>query len=359
MKKTIVHIIDNFSRGGAETMLVTAIKQLSDFRNIVVVLNPANEFGNELKCDKFYCLNLTSPAFIPLAALRLRKIILSNNVDLVHSHLFWSTVVARLGVPKKIPLVTTIHAFVATSIEYSPWRMRLIEKITYKIRKSIIIAVAQGALFEYFAFIKIKPYKTYTLYTFVDTSVFNDARSRVSKGNTATFRIITVGNLKEQKNHLFLLEAFKELKDENISLDIYGDGFLRESLQKVIDKSQLKVTLKGKVSDIEDYINQYNIFVMSSSYEGFSLSVLEAMALGMPLMLSDITSFREQCCDTALYYDLSSTKDFVNKLLTLRNQPRQMETMGNAAKKRVLENYTLNKHIQQLRTIYAETLDDC
>ncbi len=355
MKKTILHIIDNLGRGGAETMLVNAIRHLGEYNNIIVTLSPENEFGNEVKCDKYYCLHLRSPLLAPLAALQLRKIIKDNGVSLVHSHLFRGTVVARIGVPKKIPLITTIHTFVATSIEYRPWRMKVIERFTYKIRRSIIIAVAKGALEEYFSFIKVKPHKAYPLYTFVDTNIFNNAVA-VSKPASDTFRVVTVGNLKEQKNHQFLLDAFKELKNENISLDIYGKGLLEKPLQKEIDEHQLKITLKGQVKNVEQQIPSYDLFIMSSLYEGFALSVLEAMALGMPLLLTDIVSFREQCAGTAVYYNLNDSKDFISKLFKLKNNRQQLENLGAAAKKRVLENFTLDKHIRQLKIIYADAL---
>jgi glycosyltransferase involved in cell wall biosynthesis len=353
-KKTILHIIDDFGRGGAETMVVAVIKKLNDYNNIVVTLYPKNEFENELKYDKYYCLNLHSPLLTPLAAFQLRKIIKDNKVSLVHSHLFWSTVVARMGVPKKVQLVTTIHTFIANSIEYRPWVMKVIEKASFKIRKSIIIAVAKGAFDEYFNYMNVKPRRAYILYTFVDTSIFSQENSNAGKENTTTFRLISVGNLKKQKNHHLLLEAFKELKNENISLDIYGKGFLDTSLQEIIDVNQLNVTLKGQVTDIQLKIPQYDLFVMSSLYEGFALSVLEAMALGMPLLLTDIVSFKEQCADTAVYYD--DTKSFISKVLDLKNNLQYRKAMGDSAKKRVLENYTLDKHMLQLKMIYAEAL---
>ncbi len=356
MKKTILHIIDNLDRGGAETMLVTVTKQLKDYNNIIVTLHPENEFKDDLKCDQLICLNLTSNFLIPSAALKLREIIKENKVDIVHSHLFWSTVVARLGTPKRIPLITTIHAFVASSIEYRPWRMHVIEKLTYKIRKSTIVAVAKGALDEYFSFINVKPHKACSLYTFVDTSVFNEQNAIVKNESSPLFRIISVGNLKEQKNHSFLLQAFKELKNENISLDIYGKGILEKSLQKKIDEQQLRITLKGQVKDMQQRIQQYDLFIMSSSYEGFSLSVLEAMALRMPLLLSDIVSFKEQCADTAIYYNLNNTRDFVSKLLYLKNNRQQLNSLGAAAKERVLKNFTLEQHLHSLRSIYTDAL---
>ena len=355
MKKTILHIIDNLGRGGAETMLVTVVKQLNEYNNIIVTLYPENEFGNEVQCEKMYCLNVKSRLFTPVAALQLRKIIKENNVSIVHSHLFWSSVVARLGTPKQIPLITTIHAFVASSIEYRPWRMRMMEKLTYKIRKSTIVAVAKGALDEYFTFINVKPHQACHLYTFVDTSVFND--DTVTERNAdETFSIVTVGNLKEQKNHRFLLEAFKELKDINIKLDIYGKGPLRQTLQQTIDEHHLNIELKGQVKNIQEQVKRYDLFIMSSAYEGFALSVLEAMALGMPMLLSDIPSFKEQCEGTAAYFKLNHVKDFTTQLLALKNDPRQLQVLSKACKQRVLQHFTLQKHMQQLKAIYDDTL---
>jgi len=355
VKKTILHIIDNLGRGGAETMLVTVVKQLPEYNNIIVTLNSENDFGNELEYDAMYCLNMRSPLQAPLAALKLRRIIKDNNVSIVHSHLFWSTVVARMSVPKSIPLITTIHAFVASSIEYRPWRMRMIEKLTYKIRKSNIVAVAKGALDEYFSFIKVKPHNACHLYTFVDTNIFKGA---AEKTNSESFRVVTVGNLKEQKNHRFLLEAFKELTNENIHLDIYGKGPLHEELQQTINEHQLNITLKGQATDIQEQIGKYDLFIMSSLYEGFALSVLEAMALGMPTLLTDIPSFKEQCDDTAAYYKLNCKNDFIMQLLSLKNNRQQLTFLGRNSRKRALENFTLQKHIAGLKAIYSNALAD-
>ena len=77
MKKTILHFIYSLGRGGAETMLVKVVKELTDYNNIVVTLFPENYFADELKCDKYYCLNLFSVFQIPFTSHRLKKIIKS------------------------------------------------------------------------------------------------------------------------------------------------------------------------------------------------------------------------------------------------------------------------------------------
>jgi len=234
--------------------------------------------------------------------------------------------------------------------------MRLIEKFTYLYRKSIIVAVAKGALDEYFDFIKVKPYKSYTLYTFVDTAGFKEAEKNVKKKKGDVFKIVSVGNLKIQKNQRFLIEAFKALKGKPISLDIFGDGPLQHSLQQLIHENNLNVTLKGKVSTIQEVLKDYDMFVMSSLYEGFALSVLEAMAVGLPMMLSNIPSFKEQCEDTAIYFSLNNSNDFVEKLLTIKDDSTALLAIGQAGKNRATSLFTLTQHLVQLSAIYNNAL---
>ena len=357
MKKTILHIINNLSPGGAERMLVTVTKELKEYTNIIVTLDPTNNFEDELVCDKYICLNTPSPLQFPLAAIKLRSLIKEHKPDIVHSHLFWPTLIARMGTPKKIPLVTTIHSFVATSIEYKKRHVRWIDKVSFRFRKSIIIAVAKGALKEYFSFLKVKPYKAYSLYTFVDTRIFNDASAMPVMKRGDNFKIISVGTLKGQKNQQYFIDAFKQLKDEKIELHIYGIGPLKAVLEKSLKENNINnIVLKGLVKNIQQVIPQCDLFTMSSTFEGFSLAVLEAMALSMPMLLSDIDSFREQCEGTAEYFSLNNPNDFVTKLKQLATDNSKLQQLGENAKQRVLANFTLEHHMEGLRSIYLEAL---
>ena len=176
MKKTILHFIYDLGRGGAETMLVRVLKELPEYNNIVVTLYGDNHFKDELECTQYICLEQRSLFHFPSSAFKLRRIIKQYKVDIVHTHLFWPTLIARMGVPKNVPLITTIHAFIATSVEYKNRHIRLLDKISYRFRRSVIIGVAKGATEEYFSFLNIRPYKAYSLYTFVDTKHFNITR---------------------------------------------------------------------------------------------------------------------------------------------------------------------------------------
>ena len=356
MQKKLLHFIFNLSRGGAETMMVRVIKELPEFEHVVVTLFPGNNFGAELQCKKWICLNINSLFTLPLAFFKFWKLVKVEKPDIVHTHLFWPTLVARLSVPKKIPLITTIHAFIATSGEYKHWYIRFLDKLSYRFRKSIIIVVAKGALDEYFSFLNLKPYKAYALYTFVDIERFNVDKVSAEKNNDA-FKLVAVGALRLQKNYPYIINAMALIKDKNIELDIYGTGNLQKELQQQINKTGAKVFLKGEVSNIEAVIPQYDLFVMSSTYEGFSLGILEAMAMRMPLLLSNISSFKEQCENNAWYFSLADVQDAASQIVSLSETDKNtLFEKAEAGRQRAINNFTLAHHISGLRKIYDEAL---
>ncbi len=355
MKKTILHITHDLGRGGAETILVTTLKELTAYNNVVITFNNLNEFGNQFVCDKYICLNIKHPLLFPFYFFKLRKIIRQQKADMVHSRLFWATMLARIAVPKTIPLITTIHAYISTSLEYKKWYIKWLDKFTYQFHKTIMLADSDGALKDYFSFLHLKPFKAISPFTFVDTKLFKMGEEK-KYGTKSTIRLISVGRIAKQKNHAYLINAFKLIKDKNFELHIYGGKLLDEEIEKEIKKENLNVELKGLVTNIQELIPQYDIFVMSSLYEGFSLAVLEAMAMGMPLLLSNIESFKEQCGDTAIYFDLDSPKDFVEKLIKLSKDETEMKRMGNAAKERVLKYYTLEHHMKIINQVYEDVM---
>lgn len=351
-----MHIIDNLNFGGAEKMLVTVCKELSEYNNIIVTLTKENAFEEDLQCYKYICLNMKPRLSSLAAAIKLRWVINKYNPDIVHSHLYWPTLIARMATPKAIPLINTIHTFPASSVDYKRWYMRFIDRLSYRFSRSIIVAVAKGSLEEYFDMIKRVPRNAYVLYTFVDVKIFK-RKTITSPIASDAIRLISIGSLKEQKNQQYLIEAFKQLKENNIELHIYGEGPLRGKLESSLEQNGIKnIVLKGMVKNIHQVIDEYDLFVMSSTYEGFSLATLEAMALNMPMLLSDIASFKEQCADTAEYFNLADPVDFVVRLKELLSDKTKLERLGNNASKRVLDNFTLAHHMQGLRSIYTSAL---
>ena len=124
--------------------------------------------------------------------------------------------------------------------------------------------------------------------------IFNpvsDAFYRVEPAPMATKRIVACGRLTRQKRFDLLIDAFAKVCDEfaDYKLEIYGQGTLDAELQEQINAlgRQDRITLMGRSEDIPNTIKDAGMFVMSSDYEGLPNALMEAMALGLPVIATD------------------------------------------------------------------------
>ncbi len=103
--------------------------------------------------------------------------------------------------------------------------------------------------------------------------------------------IVSVGRLQPQKNQQLLIDAFALIAKDfpDYKLKIYGDGILKETLQKQIDEMDLskQVLLMGAHKDIFDKIATASLFVLSSDFEGLPNTLIEAMCIGVPSVSTD------------------------------------------------------------------------
>lgn len=104
-------------------------------------------------------------------------------------------------------------------------------------------------------------------------------------------RIVSVGRLHPQKNPWLLIDAFSLIanKHTEVSLELYGDGQLKNELQAKIDGLGLtdRIHLNASRKDIFDCIRTARLFVLSSDFEGMPNALMEAMALGLPCIAAD------------------------------------------------------------------------
>ena len=118
--------------------------------------------------------------------------------------------------------------------------------------------------------------------SFYNTKISNKKRAK---------KIVSVGRLNEEKNFPMLIDAFKEIEHDfpDYTLEIFGDGPLKESLQQCIVKSALdkKIIIRGNVDDIIGNIKNASLFVMTSNREGMSNALMEALVLGLPCISTD------------------------------------------------------------------------
>lgn len=114
-------------------------------------------------------------------------------------------------------------------------------------------------------------------------------------------RIVTVGRLIPVKNHGLLIDAFSIVNKlyPDYSLDFYGDGELKNNMQNRIVELGLqdKIVLHGNVNEVPKHIASAELFVLSSDMEGMPNALMEAMALGIPCVATDVSGVRDIIID--------------------------------------------------------------
>jgi glycosyltransferase involved in cell wall biosynthesis len=356
-KKTLLIMIDSLERGGAEVLLVGILKELNlRFNVILVTLSEHCDFKNEeIICDKKYSLGFSNKLSLLRCILKLKKLIKQHQPSLIHSHLIYSSLAARLACPGKIPLLYSVHGELSKSDFNNSRLLTIIEKMTIR-KNHFFMAVSNVALNDYLKTIK-KTKKTFALKNYIADLFFEKNLKGKTFNQLQPLKIIAVGNLKRAKNYNYLLQSFLLLKEFDVSLDIFGntDHSLYTELQSLIDRNQLSVIFKGPADNMHELYSNYDAFVMSSTNEGFGIAAVEAMACGLPVMLSDIPVFREATFNNALFFNLNDPLALANLIKqTIQGKFNLKEISEKGIE--IAKQYTKQKYLKRLFTIYDEVL---
>ena len=154
-------------------------------------------------------------------------------------------------------------------------------------------------------------------------------------------RIVAVGRVDANKNHEMIIRAFAQIAPEypEYTLTIYGEGDLRPKLLKLVEEMGLseRVALPGAVMNVADSIYKASVFVLSSFSEGMPNTLLEAMALGLPVISTDCPPGGPgELIDhgkNGLLIQPGDTEGLAENLQKILNNSSYMEEMGKNASK--------------------------
>lgn len=353
MKMRILHFIDSLGVGGAETLLKDTISHYKrifpEDEHFVATLHRVAGFEELIRREaSYYNLDFS---FIRLfdVGLTYRKILKEAKIDIVHSHLNESTIIARLFTPSSIPLVSTYHSgYLHPKAWNYSFKRKFVEKILYK-KSHYCLCVSDSVADIVAPALNLKRGNYEVLKNFYDDRFLPTYQYK----NDKRLRLVTVGNLTRQKNQVLLLNALKELDNSDISLDIYGEGNSRTELQSIIDDNQLNVQLKGRAFITSELLEEYDLFVMSSLDEGFGIALVEAMATGLPSVLPDLPALKEVAKESALYFKRSSVKEASDLLRYVIKHKEILKKLSERAVE-ISKDYSVNSKIRQLNQVYMK-----
>ena len=207
--------------------------------------------------------------------------------------------------------------------------------------------------------------KIRTIYYGIEPAQTGSDRNTLRASLNMTSEDIVVGiiaRLVEQKGHRYLIDAFAKAVMENhrLRLLIVGSGALEEELKKQVQREHLqeKVIFTGYRSDTVDLLNALDIFAHPSLWEGFGLSVLEAMNMGKPVVATKVSALPELIEDTVTGFlvpprDVNALSD---ALLKLAGSPSLRQQMGVTGQQRCKSFFAVDRMIQETRSLYTEVL---
>lgn len=359
MRKTVLYIIESLGLGGAEMLVVSQLPEVHKKYNVVLVtLNPLDQFEpGQLVFDHFYCLEMSAGKNIFSAAKKLRSIIKEHNVDLVHSVLYWSVMVARLACGNKTKHISSLAVTMshgAYSVKWYSGLARVLDKLTYK-KSETLIGASNEVLHDFNDQIGIKG-RSKVIYNFVNDEYFGHAINYEPPAEG--LKLVAVGNYREQKNYQYLVDAFALLKNKNVSIDIYGQGHLEKMLAGQIAGLGLKIRLLGPHKNLFKILPAYDAYVMCSDFEGFGIAAAEAMAIGLPVLLSRIPVLQEVSQENAYFFNPRNPIEFARLVKHLLKDNSELKAMSEKGKLVAKNYYTREKYINALFDLFDEVLSN-
>lgn len=173
--------------------------------------------------------------------------------------------------------------------------------------------------------------------------------------------IVHVGRFVELKNHALLLQAFAQLRSESpLYLWLVGDGELRPAMEQRARELGIaeRVRFWGVRADVADILNAADLFTLPSQYEGNPMSVMEAMAAGLPVVATAVGGVPELVEDqrTGILVPPEDCSSLTQALQLLLNDETRRRQMGQAALQRARNCFDIRQTVRAYENLYEQLL---
>lgn len=171
------------------------------------------------------------------------------------------------------------------------------------------------------------------------------------------FLIGSTGRLIYQKNYEFLIRNFKKIKEQipNAKIIIIGDGPDRKYYENLIKELGIQndFHLVGELKNSHQYMKGFDIFTLTSRYEGVSISLIEALYAEIPILVSNVGGNPDVVGNSSIQlFTLDNFEDYLNKLLAIKNNPNEVIQFNSSIKNR----FSLNNMMLQYDKLFKDIL---
>ncbi len=365
--KTILHIIDTTGPGGAETVFIDLISHLprEKYKSIVVIRGKGWVY-EELKRRGVQPIILDCKGSFNWRYLKsLISLIRSKNVDIIQSHLLGSNIYSSLaGLLTRKPVVATFHGSVDVSDQE---RFLSLKFAIINLGAEAIIAVSKSLRDDIVKRTSLNAKKTMIICNGIDTANFvrpKSDRLRDQFGWSKEDIIIgSLGNIRPAKAYDVLLQTASLLKNNvNIRFVIAGQGS-GKLYQNLLDtRTSLGldevVHFLGFNDDPAEFLSNLDLFLLSSSSEGFSIATIQAMAAGLPVIVTKSGGPQEIVSQNknGILVDVGEPQLIANTIEMLLNDPKLRNNLAKDGERLVKQTFDIAKMVSSYEEAYRSGL---
>lgn len=275
--------------------------------------------------------------------------------DVVHTHLYACVYTALWPVIRRKSFLHTFHTL--PEVENRRPVRRLLTSWLIHHGKMTPVAISAGNRKRISDFYRIEKDCVPMVCNPVDMERFSKTEHRPD----GEFRFITVGRLSDVKNQQMMLRAFAAFlaKGHEAKLQVLGRGEEEENLKALSEELGIRerVEFVGYVANVEDYLMHSDVFLLSSRYEAQPLSILEAMAAGLPVISTDVGGVSDIVTDNGILIPADDGDALTRAMEMLYTQPLLRAEMSARAKKNV-QRYDLTNTVAGYQNLYLSHISN-
>ncbi len=367
-KKVIARVFSAYD-GPGDYYLLDRMKMVDrdKFETICIYLKKRSEEHNTLEDEGFKCFYVSRQKYFKcfnlVAIFKLARIFKENKVDVLHCNRHQATMYSVIAsMFTKVPVILShVHGMKRAN--------KLRRKLFYRIfgrKVSRFTAVSKAVAEDVISTFSVRKSQVVVLDNSIDYGLYANANvdRNVMRHELGipldAFTFVAVGRFAPTKGYEYLIDAFAEVRKiySDAHLVIVGDGKTRPDVEKQIIRCGLSesVTLTGHRKDVPQILKACDVFVLPSIREAFGLVILEAMAAGLPVIVTDSGGPSEVVNDQidGLVVPPANSGKFTEAMLEIRTMPEnKLKECVEMADKKARCRYSHKSAVSQLQELYS------
>ena len=367
-QRKILYILTKSDLGGVSKYLLEITKGLDKNITPYYIMSSEGYFSEELKKlgikdEQIFFVPMTNSIFDIKTHIKSNletlKIIQKIKPDLIHCNSTTGGIIGRIsGFITRTPVIFTAHGWAFTD------GISKGKQIFYKVLETLLAVITKKIIcvseYDRQLALKVMPFFKGKLVTIHNG--ISDISEEFKKKNFSNnkLKIVMISRFCPQKDPYTLIKAVHQCNQEglNVSLDLWGYGEELDKVLQSLGKSNTsKIIYKGEISDVTPILKNYDVYALISNWEGLPIGIIEAMRVGLPILVSDVGGNSECIKDNGYLVKPQDIMDCRRQIKVLWDKLEVLAVIGQRSRKFFEEEFSAEKMTNATYQIYMDIME--